>query len=59
MQAKKKELSIQNVSDLGIDVTNRTTTLSVELPPTREAGVMVDSVEELVDKLKNEAKVIT
>jgi electron transfer flavoprotein beta subunit len=33
--------------------------LSVELPPTREAGVIVDSVEELVDKLKNEAKVIT
>ena len=59
MQAKKKELSIQNVSDLGIDVTNRTTILSVELPPTREAGVMVDSVEELVEKLKNEAKVIT
>jgi electron transfer flavoprotein beta subunit len=59
MQAKKKDLSIQNVSDLGIDVTNRTTTLSVELPPTREAGVMVNSVEELVEKLKNEAKVIT
>jgi electron transfer flavoprotein beta subunit len=59
MQAKKKELSIQNVSDLGIDVTSRTTILSVELPPTREAGVMVDSVEELVEKLKNEAKVIT
>ena len=59
MQAKKKELSIQNVSDLGIDVTNRTTILSVELPPTREAGVIVDSVEELVEKLKNEAKVIT
>ena len=59
MQAKKKELSTQNVSDLGIDVTNRTTILSVELPPTREAGVMVDSVDELVEKLKNEAKVIT
>ena len=59
MQAKKKELSIQNVSDLGIDVSDRTSILSVELPPTREAGVMVDSVEELVEKLKNEAKVIT
>ena len=59
MQAKKKELSIQNVSDLGIDVSNRTSILSVELPPTREAGVMVDSVDELVEKLKNEAKVIT
>ena len=59
MQAKKKALSIQNVSDLGIDVSNRTSILSVELPPTREAGVMVDSVDELVEKLKNEAKVIT
>ena len=59
MQAKKKELSDQNVSDLGIDVSNRTSILSVELPPTREAGVMVGSVDELVEKLKNEAKVIT
>ena len=59
MQAKKKELSVQNVSDLGIDVSNRTSILSVELPPTREAGVMVGSVDELVEKLKNEAKVIT
>ena len=59
MKAKKKELSVQNVSDLGIDVSNRTSILSVELPPTREAGVMVGSVDELVEKLKNEAKVIT
>ena len=59
MQAKKTELSVQNVSDLGIDVSNRTSILSVELPPTREAGVMVGSVDELVEKLKNEAKVIT
>ena len=59
MQAKKKELSVQNVSDLGIDVSNRTSVLSVELPPSREAGVMVESVEELIEKLKNEAKVIT
>ena len=58
MQAKKKDLDIQNVSDLGIDVSNRTSILSVELPPKREAGVMVESVEELVEKLKNEAKVI-
>ena len=59
MQAKKKDLDIQNVPDLGIDVSNRTSILSVELPPKREAGVMVESVEELVEKLKNEAKVIT
>ena len=59
MQAKKKELSVQNVSEFGINVSNRTTVLSVELPPSREAGVMVESVEELIEKLKNEAKVIT
>ena len=59
MQAKKKELSVQNVSDLGIDISNRTSVLSVELPPSREAGVMVETVEELIEKLKNEAKVIT
>ena len=59
MQAKKKDLDIQSVSDLGIDVSNRTSILSVELPPKREAGVIVESVEELVEKLKNEAKVIT
>lgn len=45
-------------SDLGIDVTPRTTVVSVSEPPTRKAGVFVESVEELVNKLKNEAKVI-
>ncbi len=58
MKAKKKELNIINIADLGLDVTSRTQLLSVELPPTREAGVLVESVDELVNKLKNEAKVI-
>ena len=58
MKAKKKELNIISVSDLGIDIKPRTELLSVELPPTREAGIIVENIDELVDKLKNEAKVI-
>ena len=59
MKAKKKELNNISLSDLGIDPTPRTELLSVELPPSREAGIIVETVEELVDKLKNEAKVIS
>jgi electron transfer flavoprotein beta subunit len=59
MKAKKKELTVTNISDLGLDVSSRTELLSVELPPSRDAGIIVESVDELVDKLKNEAKVIT
>ena len=59
MKAKKKELAIKPVTDLGIDVSQRVDVLSVELPPSREAGVMVESVDELLEKLKNEAKVIS
>lgn len=58
MKAKKKELNVIEASSLGIDFVSRLTTLKVELPPSRDAGVKVESVEELVDKLKNEAKVI-
>ena len=58
MKAKKKELNIIPIGDTGVDVNARTELLSVELPPTREAGVIVETVDELVDKLKNEAKVI-
>ncbi len=58
MKAKKKELNVIDASSLGIDFVSRLTTLKVELPPSRDAGVKVESVEELVDKLKNEAKVI-
>ena len=58
MKAKKKELNIIPVTDLGIDISSRTEILSVELPPSREAGIIVESVDELIDKLKNEAKVI-
>ncbi|MBL6818603.1 MAG: electron transfer flavoprotein subunit beta/FixA family protein [SAR86 cluster bacterium] len=58
MKAKKKELTIKNVSEFGLDTSARTELLSVELPPSRDAGIIVESVDELVDKLKNEAKVI-
>ena len=58
MKAKKKELAAKNINDLGIDTSARTEIISVELPPQREAGIKVESVDELVDKLKNEAKAI-
>jgi electron transfer flavoprotein beta subunit len=58
MKAKKKPLDTFTPADLGVDVTHRVKTLKVEPPPERKAGVIVKSVAELVDKLKNEAKVI-
>ena len=58
MKAKKKELNVIPAADLGIDLGCRTELLSVELPPSREAGIIVETVDDLVDKLKNEAKVI-
>jgi electron transfer flavoprotein beta subunit len=59
MKAKKKPIDAMSPADLGIDVSPRLTTLKVVDPPKREAGVIVESVEELVDKLRNEAKVIS
>jgi len=58
MKAKKKELNVVSAVDMGVDVSSRTELLSVDLPPSREAGIMVETVDELIDKLKNEAKVI-
>jgi electron transfer flavoprotein beta subunit len=59
MKAKKKELKVISLNDLGVDSSSRTEILKVELPEARAAGVMVETVDELVDKLKNEAKVIS
>jgi electron transfer flavoprotein beta subunit len=59
MKAKKKELDIKPIADMGIDTASRMELLSVELPPARQEGIKVESVAELVDKLKNEAKVIS
>jgi electron transfer flavoprotein beta subunit len=58
MKAKKKPIDIKEIGDLGVDVAPRMTTLKVTEPAKREAGVIVSSVEELVEKLKNEAGVI-
>ncbi|MDA9594911.1 electron transfer flavoprotein subunit beta/FixA family protein [SAR86 cluster bacterium] len=59
MKAKSKPLEVIPASDLGIDISPRLETLKVSLPATREAGVIVETVDELIDKLKNEAKVIS
>ena len=58
MKAKKKEIKTTTFNDLNITYENKLNVISVEEPPVRQAGVMVPSVEELVEKLKNEAKVI-
>ena len=58
MKAKKKPLDIIRPEELGIDIAPRLTTIKVEEPPKRSAGVIVADVAALVDKLKNEAKVI-
>jgi len=58
MKAKKKPLEQINVSDLGIDIKPRIELIKVEEPAKRKAGIKVASVAELVQKLKNEAKVI-
>ena len=58
MKAKKKPLDVMTPEALGVDVTPRLKTLKVVEPPKRKGGVMVADVAALVDKLKNEAKVI-
>ena len=58
MKAKKKTLDVFSPADLGVDVAPRVETLKVVPPPERKAGVIVKTIEELVDKLRNEAKVI-
>ncbi len=58
MKAKKKPLDVKEVSDYGVDIAPRLEVVKVTEPPRREAGVKVESVEELVEKLKNEAGVI-
>ena len=59
MKAKKKELDVQPIDAMGLDTAPRMELLSVELPAARQEGIKVESVEELVSKLKNEAKVIS
>jgi electron transfer flavoprotein beta subunit len=58
MKAKKRPLDVLKVADLQVDVTPRLATLKVEAPRPRKAGIRVASVEELITKLRDEAKVI-
>ena len=59
MKARKKQMDVVSPEELGVDMTPTVEVLSVEPPAEREAGIKVESIEELVDKLKNEAKVIS
>ncbi len=58
MKAKRKPLEITAISETGVDISPHLQLLKVEPPATREAGIKVETVAELVDKLKNEAKVL-
>jgi electron transfer flavoprotein beta subunit len=58
MKAKKKPLETVKPEDLGVDITPRLKTLKVAEPPRRQAGLKVGSVQELIEKLRNEARVI-
>ena len=58
MKAKKKPLDVLKPADLGVDIAPRLVTLSVQEPPKRQAGIKVDSVATLVDKLHKEAHVL-
>ncbi len=59
MKAKRKPLAVKPVADFGLDLTARTKLLKVTPPAQRQAGIVVETVDELVEKLKNEAKVIS
>ncbi|MGJ8522522.1 Electron transfer flavoprotein subunit beta [Carnimonas sp. R-84981] len=58
MKAKRKPLDVLQAEELGVDTASSLEVVAVEPPPEREAGILVDSVAELVEKLKQEAKVI-
>lgn len=58
MKARKKTIDVVKPEDLGVDVTPRLTTISVSEPPVRKAGIKVPDVATLIEKLRNEAKVI-
>tara|TARA_B100002003_G_scaffold54155_1_gene49535 strand:+ start:9376 stop:10320 length:945 start_codon:yes stop_codon:yes gene_type:complete len=58
MKAKRKPIDVQEATDMGVDLASKVTTIKVTPPAERAGGIIVESVEELVSKLKNEAKVI-
>jgi electron transfer flavoprotein beta subunit len=59
MKAKKKPLDVHTPEELGVAVTSHLTQVKVQPPAERQAGIKVDDVDQLIDKLKNEAKVIS
>ncbi|WP_342806383.1 electron transfer flavoprotein subunit beta/FixA family protein [Alteromonas sp. M12] len=59
MKAKRKPLEVIQANDFGLDLTSKVSILKVETPPQRAGGILVADVAELVEKLKNEAKVIS
>ena len=58
MKAKRKPLEELSLEELGVNVETKVNTIKVESPPERQEGIKVETVDQLVDKLKNEAKVI-
>jgi electron transfer flavoprotein beta subunit len=56
MKAKRKKLAIKNVSEMNIDVQNNVTIVKLETQPERQAGSLLENVDELIDKLTNESK---
>ncbi len=58
MKAKQKKIESLEISELGLDIKNRLEILEVNEPPVRKPGIKVNDVESLVEKLKNEAKVL-
>jgi len=58
MKAKRKPLEEMDLESLGVSVEAKVSTLKVESPPERKEGIKVETVDQLVDKLKNEAKII-
>lgn len=58
MKAKRKPLVVKSAADLGVDLTSKVKLLKVEEPVSRESGIMVENVDVLLDKLRNEAKVL-
>ena len=58
MKAKQKKIDVLEIGSFGIDIKDRLQVLEVNEPPERKPGIKVDDVEALVNKLKNEAKVL-
>jgi electron transfer flavoprotein beta subunit len=58
MKSKKKPIDTKAAADLGVETSSKLTTLNIAPPVERPAGIIVESVDELISKLKTEAKVI-